>query len=1375
MYRYIDIRTNPEYKYDEVLGDINYNFSLLSGFSGDFLALTGGTISGNLEITGELSATTISGGTIYSGGTDLYDIFSTSSGGTSGSLWSASTGSNSIIANNSSGNLASGIFTIAAGKSNSATTQYSTVSGGRNNKVTGLAGVIGGGVFNIVTGYYSTLVGGASNSSNDSSFVGGGNLNIATNFSSIVGGSQNRASASLSSIVGGAKNHAYGSLSFIGGGYQNTATGAKSFIGGGKLNIASVAYSAVASGKQNTASGTYSFVGGGSGNTISGDRSAIIGGQNIIGSASDTVYVPFFNIKYIYSGVSTINLGLDALGNVVTGTTGSASGTSGNLWSASTGLNSIIANNGTGNLASGSYAVVGGIASIASGYLSFVGGGRNHTASTYYTTIGGGKLNQATAPSATVAGGSANKASHYYSFIGGGNDNRANGDSAVIGGGRNNLASDYSFVGGGKFNSASTLYSSVITGDRNSASNRFSFIGNGSGNTASGIYSFIGTGYKNSATTSYSIIVGGSENLTYGLGSHSFIGGGVGNRIYGTLSTVGGGIRNIVSGYSAFIGGGYQNSAATNYSSVVGGAYNSASARNSFIGGGEYNSVSGLYSSVLGGYFNIVEGTHSVITGGHLNLASANKSFVGTGLQNSAATQYASIVGGKQNLASANQAFIGNGYKNTVSGSRSFVGNGQFNSATAAASFVGGGQFNTASSVYAVVVGGGQNIASGYNTFIGGGYQNSATTVYAVVVGGLLNVAYGTYSFIGNGRANFASGQASAIMGGTGHTVTGRNSAIIGGGSIIGTSDDTVYIPNARLAETTNSKIYSAGTDLYQIFALTGTTGGPSTFIQPGTNITTGGTESLPIVSTVASPFFNVITASGTSLFNSLSATSLSATSIQSDGMTSTGSTRMVEAASGGTLSATKEVVSAVITDSSLIIYLQASSNWSGNPPTASPTGTTTGYQGQFYFGTINTVPYWFFCKQDGLWVRMSLTDIALTQEGGTGANLSGTTASGIIRMNTGSTVFENSGFLINQSVQTTSGVQFATLTASTLATAPLLYVGGVTPIGSELLSVTRNSNAATSLFVSNTTSGTAGRTQVSALITGSLGMTMQTMSAGFTPAGINEANMGVLLSNALAGMNIGTNVATQFSIWTNNLKRLTIESGGTVNTTSLSATTFSAETYNGNVFWRIVPGTPVRVGNTSFTVTDTANINLYDSLLSRTTILKWTETGTTKMAMVSAATYSSNVVTVSLLGDILTSTATMSSFKFTAEKCRPVVFGIAGTISTGTDLTARYQAPCAMKVFGADAYHSQSGVTNATTYDVNKSVAGTGAITTMFTTKISVASTALSGQGYTADNGTTLILGDVISVDCDSVSTSAPVDAYIHLFMSPLFNQYLN
>jgi len=68
--------------------------------------------------------------------------------------------------------------------------------------------------------------------------------------------------------------------------------------------------------------------------------------------------------------------------------------------------------------------------------------------------------------------------------------------------------------------------------------------------------------------------------------------------------------------------------------------------------------------------------------------------------------------------------------------------------------------------------------------------------------------------------------------------------------------------------------IYSAGTDLYDIF-LTAAGANDITRVQPGSNITTGGTGNFPIINVVASPSFNSVTASGASSFTTLSATTM--------------------------------------------------------------------------------------------------------------------------------------------------------------------------------------------------------------------------------------------------------------------------------------------------------------------------------------------------------------------------------------------------------------------------------------------------------------------------------------------------------------------
>ena len=67
--------------------------------------------------------------------------------------------------------------------------------------------------------------------------------------------------------------------------------------------------------------------------------------------------------------------------------------------------------------------------------------------------------------------------------------------------------------------------------------------------------------------------------------------------------------------------------------------------------------------------------------------------------------------------------------------------------------------------------------------------------------------------------------------------------------------------------------LVSGSTNLYSIFSTTDTN--DITRVQPGTNITTGGTANAPTINLVPSPSFNSVTSSGASSFTTLSATTL--------------------------------------------------------------------------------------------------------------------------------------------------------------------------------------------------------------------------------------------------------------------------------------------------------------------------------------------------------------------------------------------------------------------------------------------------------------------------------------------------------------------
>jgi len=78
------------------------------------------------------------------------------------------------------------------------------------------------------------------------------------------------------------------------------------------------------------------------------------------------------------------------------------------------------------------------------------------------------------------------------------------------------------------------------------------------------------------------------------------------------------------------------------------------------------------------------------------------------------------------------------------------------------------------------------------------------------------------------------------------------------------------------------------------------------------------------------------------------------------------------------------------------------------------------------------------------------------------------------------------------------------------------------------------------------------------------------------------------------------------------------------------------------------------------------------------------------------------------------------------------------------------------------------SGTTNASTFDINKNG------TSVFTTKLSVSSADTTGDDTTANNDTSLALDDYVTLDCDSISTTAPIDAYIDLYLFPTNNVFL-
>lgn len=251
------------------------------------------------------------------------------------------------------------------------------------------------------------------------------------------------------------------------------------------------------------------------------------------------------------------------------------------------------------------------------------------------------------------------------------------------------------------------------------------------------------------------------------------------------------------------------------------------------------NIAAGIFG-IAAGYSNRANGNYSVVINGGNNLASGNKSFIANGYQNSATTAYSTVVNGSYNIVSASNSFIGGGQSNRASGINSVIGGGNDNNVTGALSVVVGGNKNTAIKIGASILGGDTNTASGDYSVVAGGSNNTASGAHSNIVGGFTNTASGDYSTVVNGRNNFATSDNSAVIGGKNNAAKGNNVVVIGGQSITGSTADSIYTPNAYLAHTTGTKIYSGGTPLENIFS--------STYVQPGLNTYTGGTSSAPSV-----------------------------------------------------------------------------------------------------------------------------------------------------------------------------------------------------------------------------------------------------------------------------------------------------------------------------------------------------------------------------------------------------------------------------------------------------------------------------------------------------------------------------------------------
>lgn len=161
------------------------------------------------------------------------------------------------------------------------------------------------------------------------------------------------------------------------------------------------------------------------------------------------------------------------------------------------------------------------------------------------------------------------------------------------------------------------------------------------------------------------------------------------------------------------------------------------------------------------------------------------------------------------------------------------------------------------------------------------------------------------------------------------------------------------------LSSLSANTIYSGSSNLSSIFVDS---------VIGGSNVSIGGSSAHPIVNVVSSPSFNGLTLSGSANLNTLVVNSTS----QLNGLISSGSLsgstdRMVQVSSGGTMSASKQIISAyIVSGGSIANILENENNWDLNGDFIG-SGITGTYMGQKHYN----YNYFFEAIEDNQWIRL--------------------------------------------------------------------------------------------------------------------------------------------------------------------------------------------------------------------------------------------------------------------------------------------------------------------------------------------------------------------------------------------------------------------
>lgn len=211
-----------------------------------------------------------------------------------------------------------------------------------------------------------------------------------------------------------------------------------------------------------------------------------------------------------------------------------------------------------------------------------------------------------------------------------------------------------------------------------------------------------------------------------------------------------------------------------------------------------------------------------------------------------------------------------------------------------------------------------------------------------------------------------------------------------------------------------------------------------------------------------------------------------------------------------------------------------------------------------------------------------------------------------------------------------------------------------------------------------------------------------------------------------------------------------------------------------GSSFWTVFPGTPTRIGDASFSVTDTGNADLYDLAFGPGTIIKWEKSGGGfQCAKISAAVYASDAVTYTLKGNTLA--ADFTDMKYCMNPCLEATFIVPNSLPTAaqTNVARTIHPSNAIYIFSGLVRYLTAPTTTGGVWDINSGG------TSVFSTKIPIAAAAKVGTEIVCncllETATTAIAKDAeLTLDYDSGHATTPgADAYVSIYYMPLSWRY--